>query len=87
LAEDVLQTSLLKALRAAPDLRDEKKLLPWFYQILNRSIWQPRAGGSAARCHVQQLQGAPLAGAPGAAPAAGGELSAVRCAWLSRLHL
>jgi RNA polymerase sigma-70 factor, ECF subfamily len=38
LAEDVLQESLLKALRAAPDLRDEEKLLPWFYSILNNAI-------------------------------------------------
>jgi RNA polymerase sigma factor (sigma-70 family) len=38
LAEDVLQESLLKAIRAAPDLRDEEKLIPWFYRILNNAI-------------------------------------------------
>jgi RNA polymerase sigma factor (sigma-70 family) len=38
LAEDVLQESLLKAVRAAPDLREEEKLLPWFYRILNNAI-------------------------------------------------
>lgn len=38
LAEDVFQDSLLKALRAAPDLRDRDKLLPWFYRILNNAI-------------------------------------------------
>lgn len=38
LAEDVLQEALMKALRAAPDLRDEEKLLPWFYSILNNAI-------------------------------------------------
>ncbi len=38
LAEDVLQESLLKAIRAAPDLRDDQKLLPWFYSILNNAI-------------------------------------------------
>ncbi|MCI0696516.1 sigma-70 family RNA polymerase sigma factor [candidate division KSB1 bacterium] len=38
LAEDILQDSLLKALRAAPDLRDEDKLVPWFYRILNNAI-------------------------------------------------
>src|SRR5687768_4873948 len=38
LAEDVLQESLLKALRGAPELRDEEKLLPWFYSILNNAI-------------------------------------------------
>lgn len=38
LAEDILQDSLLKALRSAPELRDEEKLLPWFYRIINNSI-------------------------------------------------
>lgn len=38
LAEDVLQDSLLKALRAAPELRDEEKLVPWFYRVLNNAI-------------------------------------------------
>lgn len=38
LAEDVLQESLIKALRAAPDLKDEEKLLPWFYRILNNAV-------------------------------------------------
>lgn len=38
LAEDVLQDSLLKALRAAPDLQDEEKFVPWFYRILNNAI-------------------------------------------------
>ena len=38
LAEDLLHDSLLKALRAAPALREEEKLLPWFYRILNNAI-------------------------------------------------
>lgn len=38
LAEDLLQDCLLKAVRSAPDLRDEEKLLPWFYRILNNAI-------------------------------------------------
>ncbi len=38
LAEDVLQDSLLKALRSAPELRDEEKLVPWFYRVLNNAI-------------------------------------------------
>jgi RNA polymerase sigma-70 factor (ECF subfamily) len=38
LAEDVLQESLLKALRAEPALRDEARLVPWFYRILNNAI-------------------------------------------------
>jgi RNA polymerase sigma-70 factor (ECF subfamily) len=38
LAEDILQDSLLKAIRAAPDLRDEDRMLAWFYSILRNSI-------------------------------------------------
>ncbi len=38
LAADVLQDSLLKALRASEDLRAEERLLPWFYRILRHGI-------------------------------------------------
>jgi RNA polymerase sigma-70 factor (ECF subfamily) len=38
LAEDVVQDSLLRALRAAPGLRDEEKLVPWFRRIVANAI-------------------------------------------------
>ena len=38
LAEDILQDSLVKAVRLMPTLRDDEKLLPWFYRILNNAI-------------------------------------------------
>lgn len=38
LAEDILQDSLLRAIRAAPDLRDEERLIPWFYRVLQNAI-------------------------------------------------
>ena len=38
LAADTLQESLLKALRAAPNLRAQDRMLPWFYRILDNSI-------------------------------------------------
>ncbi len=38
LAEDLVQESLLRAVRAAPELRDEERLLPWFYRILRHAI-------------------------------------------------
>jgi RNA polymerase sigma factor (sigma-70 family) len=38
LAEDILQDSLLKALRSGPALRDQDRLLPWFYAILRNAI-------------------------------------------------
>ena len=38
LAEDILQDSLLRAMRAAPELRDEERLIPWFYRVLQNAI-------------------------------------------------
>jgi RNA polymerase sigma-70 factor (ECF subfamily) len=38
LAEDILQDSLLKALRAAPELKDQDRLVPWFFQIVRNAI-------------------------------------------------
>jgi RNA polymerase sigma-70 factor, ECF subfamily len=38
LAEDILQGTLLRSLRAAPDLRDEERLIPWFYRVLQNAI-------------------------------------------------
>lgn len=38
LAEDILQESLLKSLRSTDTLRDEERLLPWFYRILTNAI-------------------------------------------------
>ena len=38
LAADAVQESLLKALEAAPTLREDARLLPWFYSILNNTI-------------------------------------------------
>lgn len=50
LAEDLLQESLINALRAAPGLRDKDRLLPWFYTILNNAITDTyRRGGITSR--------------------------------------
>jgi RNA polymerase sigma-70 factor (ECF subfamily) len=38
LAEDILQDSFLKALRKAPEMRDEERLVAWFYRILKNAI-------------------------------------------------
>ncbi len=38
LAADALQNGLLKALSAGGSLRDEEKLFPWFYRILDNTI-------------------------------------------------
>lgn len=37
-AEDVLQHGLAKALAAAPTLRDNERLVPWFYQLLRHAL-------------------------------------------------
>ena len=38
LAEDILQDSLLRAVTAAPGLRDEDRLTSWLYQIVRNAI-------------------------------------------------
>ena len=38
LAEDILQDSLLKALTKAPAIRDEERIVPWFYRVLHNAI-------------------------------------------------
>jgi RNA polymerase sigma-70 factor (ECF subfamily) len=38
LAEDLVQEAQLRAIRAAPALRDEERLIPWFYRILRNAI-------------------------------------------------
>jgi RNA polymerase sigma factor (sigma-70 family) len=37
-AEDVLQHGLVKAMAAAPELREQERLVPWFYQILRHAL-------------------------------------------------
>ncbi|MEO6005199.1 MAG: sigma-70 family RNA polymerase sigma factor [Opitutus sp.] len=37
-AEDVLQNGLIKALARADELRDETKLVAWFYQVLRHAV-------------------------------------------------
>lgn len=37
-AEDVLQHGFVKALAAAPVLREQDRLVPWFYQVLRHAL-------------------------------------------------
>ncbi|HNC24961.1 MAG TPA: sigma-70 family RNA polymerase sigma factor [Opitutaceae bacterium] len=49
-AEDLLQHGLLKAFERAGDLRDEAKLVPWFYQLLRHVLIDHyRANGASRR--------------------------------------
>lgn len=38
LAEDVLQSALLRAMQSADSLRDADRVVPWFYRILRNAI-------------------------------------------------
>ena len=50
LAEDILQDSLLRALRASPELEDEDRLAAWLYRIVRNAITDSyRRHAAAAR--------------------------------------
>ena len=50
LAEDILQDSLLRVTRAAPDLRDDEKMTSWLYQVVRNAITDTyRRRATAAR--------------------------------------
>src|SRR3954454_13974402 len=52
LAEDILQDSLLRAIRAAPELRDEERLVPWFYRVLQNAIVDTYRRRGTENAHV-----------------------------------
>lgn len=54
LAADTLQNSLLKALRASETLRDEDKLFPWFYRILDNTITDVYRGLHRERKYLKE---------------------------------
>jgi RNA polymerase sigma-70 factor (ECF subfamily) len=58
LAEDILQDSLLRAIQAAPELRDEHRLVPWFYRVLQHAIIDAYRRRAAAPRHVPLNEGA-----------------------------
>jgi RNA polymerase sigma-70 factor, ECF subfamily len=64
LAEDVLQDSLLKALRGAPELKDEARLVPWFYRVLQNAIVDAYRRRGVERARVTGIEGAEAAEAP-----------------------
>jgi RNA polymerase sigma factor (sigma-70 family) len=50
LAEDILQDSMLRALRAAPDTRSEERLTAWLYAVVRSAIAEAfRQAGREAR--------------------------------------
>ena len=63
LAADVVQESLLKALRSSDELRDQEKAKAWFYRILRRTIidlYRRRDARDRAMADIEQeFGGAP----------------------------
>ena len=45
-AEDLVQETYLKALRAFPGLREPERVRPWLFQILNRLVLDRHRGGT-----------------------------------------
>src|SRR5687768_12165692 len=56
LAEDLLQDSLLKAIQAAPKLRNDDSLIPWFYRILNNSIIDAYRKKASHANHLEEIE-------------------------------
>ena len=63
-AEDILQDSLLRAIRAAPDLRDEERLIPWFYRVLQNAIVDAYRRRGVERAHVVAADAPEIAAEP-----------------------
>jgi RNA polymerase sigma-70 factor, ECF subfamily len=64
LAEDILQDSLLRAIRAAPDLRDEERLIPWFYRVLQNAILDAYRRRGVERVHLVVTDAPEIAAEP-----------------------
>ena len=76
LAEDVLQDSLLRAIRTAPALRDQERLVPWFYSVLRNAVVDTYRGAARHRTHLSTTA---LADVEGLLPAPTPEDEAMLC--------
>ena len=63
-AEDVLQHGLAKALAAADSLRDDQRLVPWFYQLLRHALADHVRSRRAAAAREENYAADALALAP-----------------------
>jgi RNA polymerase sigma-70 factor (ECF subfamily) len=82
LAEDIVQDSLLRAVRAAPELRDEQRLIPWFYRILQNAIIDAYRRRAARQTYLPTTD---LAGVEEELPAPTPEAQAALCECFRRL--
>ncbi|MGD9934172.1 MAG: sigma-70 family RNA polymerase sigma factor [Dehalococcoidia bacterium] len=58
-AEDIVHDSLVRALKSAPALRDEERLVPWFYRILRNAIIDEHRGRAVSGKHVEFVSDVP----------------------------
>lgn len=56
LADDVVQESLLKAVKSADQLRDNESVIAWFYRILRRTIIDLYRRHDAAQRAIERLE-------------------------------
>ena len=66
LAEDILQDSLLRAVRGAASLRDDERLLPWFSRVLHNAIVDAYRRRSTEHAHVAPTEVPDVAAEPSA---------------------
>lgn len=62
LAADVVQDSLLKAVKSAPQLRDDESVTAWFYRTLRRTLidlYRRRSANQRALERIEQELNAP----------------------------
>lgn len=78
LAADVVQDSLLKAMKSADQLRDDESVTAWFYRILRRTIIDLYRRRDAAHRAIERLENE-LAAPPDA------EVERVACACVETL--
>ena len=76
LAEDIVQDSLLRAVRAAPELRDEERLTSWFYRVLQNAVIDAYRRRATRRSHLPTTD---LAGVEELVPEPTPEMEAALC--------
>lgn len=67
LAEDILQDSLLRALRSASDLQDSEKFVSWLYRIIRNAITDAHRRAGATQRKLDALATSQDAAIPAAA--------------------
>ena len=64
LSEDILQDAFIRAIRAAPELRDQDQLVPWFYRVLRNAAIDSHRRRNASSLHMVEVELAETVPAP-----------------------